>query len=221
MSAFVVHDLKNLVAQLGLMTRNAERHRDNPEFQADMLATVENVRERMQGLLLQLRAGATPVEKPAPVDLAEALQAAVAARPLLRPSPQIGATEAMPALTVLAHRDRLERVIGHLIQNAAEACNPTSGRVELLMRREGTTAVIEVRDNGCGMTEAFLREKLFQPFTSTKTHGMGIGAFESREYLRELGGGLEVESTEGVGTIFRIRLPLVRTGAAGAEASTD
>lgn len=233
MSAFVVHDLKNLVAQLGLMTKNAQRHRDNPEFQADMLATVENVMERMQGLLLQLRVGAKPVEKPAPVNLAEVLQAAVAARRALRPEPRIVRWQAAvesgeqagdrddPAqgeavrddLFVMAHRDRLERVIGHLIQNAAEACDPSTGRVELALREQDGRAVIEVRDNGRGMSEAFLREKLFQPFTSTKAHGMGIGAFESREYLRELGGALEVESTEGVGTIFRVRLPLARAGA--------
>jgi signal transduction histidine kinase len=113
-------------------------------------------------------------------------------------------------LFVMAHRDRLERVIGHLIQNAAEACDPATGRVELTLGEQDGRAVIEVRDNGRGMSESFLREKLFQPFTSTKAHGMGIGAFESREYLRELGGMLEVESTEGVGTIFRVRLPLAR-----------
>src|SRR5256885_14862372 len=69
MSAFVVHDLKNLVAQLSLMLRNAERHRDNPEFQRDMLSTVENVVEKMHKLMLQLRTGATPVENPRPVAL--------------------------------------------------------------------------------------------------------------------------------------------------------
>lgn len=208
MSAFVVHDLKNLVAQLGLMTKNARKHRDNPEFQADMLATVENVMERMQGLLLQLRAGARPVEAPAPVDLQRAVSAAIDARAALRPAPTLLAT---PSGTdrpiVMAHQDRLERVIGHLIQNASEACSPDDGRVEIAIDGDPTTAVIEVRDNGRGMSEAFIQDKLFQPFTSTKAHGMGIGAFESREYLKELGGALDVESREGVGTIFRIRLP--------------
>ncbi len=233
MSAFVVHDLKNLVAQLGLMTRNAQRHRGNPEFQDDMLATVENVMERMQGLLLQLRPGNKPVEKPAPVKLAEVLLAAVAARRGLRPEPLISIDEGCTAsaaagsrtasapatangcaignaareAATLAHRDRLERVIGHLVQNAAEACGP-EGHVELRLRCEGEQALIEVEDNGQGMSDAFVRERLFQPFESTKAHGMGIGAFESREYLREIGGALEVSSSEGVGTLLRIRLPL-------------
>ncbi|MCZ2099489.1 MAG: PEP-CTERM system histidine kinase PrsK [Anaerolineae bacterium] len=121
MSAFVVHDLKNLVAQLGLMTKNAQRHRDNPEFQADMLATVENVMERMQGLLRQLRAGARPVEPRAPVALAAALSGALAARRGLHPEPRLAIDAELARASVLAHRDRLERVIGHLVQNAAEA----------------------------------------------------------------------------------------------------
>ena len=208
MSAFVVHDLKNLVAQLGLMTRNAQRHRDNPEFQADMLATVENVMERMQGLLLQLRAGARPVEQPAPVPVAGALAGAVAARRGVRPEPEVAVDETVARASVLAHRDRLERVIGHLIQNAAEATGP-SGMIRVRARRDGDQALIEVEDNGKGMSEDFMRSRLFRPFVSTKAHGMGIGTFESREYVRELGGSLDVRSREGAGTVFTIRLPLM------------
>ncbi|MGD9944401.1 MAG: XrtA/PEP-CTERM system histidine kinase PrsK [Burkholderiaceae bacterium] len=215
MSAFVVHDLKNLVAQLGLLTRNAQRHRDNPEFQADMLATVENVMERMQGLLLQLRAGTKPVEQPAPVPLADTLRQAVAAKRGLKPEAEVEIATEIGEHAVLAHRDRLERVIGHLVQNAAEACGP-SGMIRVRARREGGLAVIEVEDNGKGMSEAFIRSRLFKPFVSTKAHGMGIGTFESREYVKELGGSLDVESREGLGTIFRIRLPL--SGAAEPSA---
>ncbi len=214
MSAFVVHDLKNLVAQLGLMTKNAQRHRDNPEFQADMLATVENVMDRMQGLLLQLRAGARPVEQPAPVPLAAAIAGAAAARGGLRPEPEIVVDASVDSASVLAHRDRLERVIGHLIQNAAEASGP-SGKIRVLARRDGNEALIEVEDNGKGMSEDFIRSRLFRPFVSTKAHGMGIGTFESREYVRELGGRLDVRSAEGEGTVFTIRLPL--SGAARTQ----
>ncbi len=207
MSAFVVHDLKNLVAQLSLMLRNAQRHRDNPEFQADMLSTVENVIERMQGLLLQLRVGARPVEQPAPVRIADALTRAVAGRRGLQPEPTLEIDESVAARSVLAHADRLERVIGHLLQNAADASDD-SGIIRVRARTEDGEAHIEVEDNGKGMNEEFVRTRLFRPFSSTKAHGMGIGTFESREYVRELGGSLEVESREGAGTTFRIRLPL-------------
>ena len=110
--------------------------------------------------------------------------------------------------SVLAHRDRLERVIGHLIQNAVEATGP-SGMIRVRARRDGPQALIEVEDNGKGMSEDFMRSQLFRPFVSTKAHGMGIGTFESREYVRELGGSLDVRSREGAGTVFTIRLPLM------------
>jgi putative PEP-CTERM system histidine kinase len=208
MSAFVVHDLKNLVAQLGLIMNNAQRHGDNPEFQADVLETVQNVMARMQGLLLQLRAGARPVAPPAAVPLNETLASAVASKHGLRPTPEVEIDAAVGDRSVLAHRDRLERVIGHLVQNAAEATGP-SGRICVRARRDGGDALIEIEDNGTGMSEDFLRNRLFSPFVSTKPHGMGIGAFESREYVREIGGSLDVESTRETGTVFTIRLPLL------------
>ena len=214
MSAFVVHDLKNLVAQLSLLMANAARHRDNPEFQQDMLDTVENVLGRMQGLLMQLRAGTRPIEPPGPVPLGPALEAATRSRRGTRPEPTLEVAPELQHAAVLAHRDRLERVIGHLVQNAAEA-TPRDGRITVRARREGSTARIEVEDTGKGMSERFIREQLFKPFESTKEHGMGIGAFESREYVRELGGSLEVESREGAGSLFRIRLPLALATANG------
>lgn len=208
MSAFVVHDLKNLVAQLSLMLRNAQHHRDNPEFQTDMLSTVENVIERMQGLLLQLRAGTRPVERPAPVRILEALERAVGRRRGLQPEPTLAIDASIAERSVLAHAERFERVIGHLLQNAADASAP-SGSIRVRAAPEGNQALIEIEDNGEGMSEEFIHTRLFRPFSSTKAHGMGIGTFESREYVRELGGSLEVDSREGSGTTFRIRLPLI------------
>ena len=214
MSAFVVHDLKNLVAQLTLLMANAARHRHNPEFQQDMLDTVENVLGRMQGLLMQLRAGTRPIEPPGAVPVIGAIEAAIRAKRAMKPQPELVVAPELRHAAVLAHRDRLERVIGHLVQNAAEA-TPNDGKIWIRVQREGENALVEVEDTGKGMSEQFIREQLFKPFESTKDHGMGIGAFESREYVRELGGSLEVESRERAGTVFRIRLPLALATAAG------
>ena len=101
----------------------------------------------------------------------------------------------------------MERVVGHLIQNAIEAC-PRDGRVLVTLRRQDDNAVIEIRDNGAGMSEEFMRSRLFKPFETTKSAGMGVGVFESREYIQELGGRLDVASREGEGTSFTIILPL-------------
>lgn len=206
LSAFVVHDLKNLVSQLSLLAENAERHRNDPNFQADMLATVRNVLERMRSLLLQLRAGTRPIESPMPVVLVEILERVRHAKRMQRPAPVLDIAPGMRTIKVRAHAERLERVIGHLVQNAVEAC---SARGSVIVRAgiEADMVIVEVIDNGKGMSERFIRNRLFRPFTSSKPHGMGIGTFESREYIREIGGRLDVQSRIGAGTTFRIALP--------------
>ncbi|MQA36951.1 PEP-CTERM system histidine kinase PrsK [Rugamonas sp. FT29W] len=210
MSTFVVHDLKNLVSQLSLLLVNAERHKSNPAFQEDMLETLAHSLAKMKTLLLKLRRDELP-ERSEPLPLAPLLAQVVRDCAQLEPRPVLepGGTE----LVVLANRQRLERVIGHLIQNAVEA-TPRNGRVALRLLRSGAAAVIELSDTGHGMSEQFIRERLFQPFESTKSAGMGIGVFESREYAREIGGRLEVSSAPSRGTTFRLVLPLHADAAA-------
>jgi len=206
LSTFVVHDLKNLVAQLSLMMSNAEKHRDNPEFQRDMMETVDLSVQKMKLMLQKLSRTASP-ERASPLEIgpllaqAVALKAAFEPRPLLEIGPQ--------GLRVLAEAERLERVLGHLIQNAIEA-TPRDGRVTVRLSRAGESVQIEVSDTGCGMSEEFIRERLFKPFDSTKSAGMGIGAFESREYIHQLGGQLQVRSQLDQGTTFTVSLPLYR-----------
>jgi len=204
MSAFVVHDLKNLVSQHSLLLSNLDKHRHKPAFQEDMIETIAQSVEKMKRLLLQLRGGFT-LEPPAPLALAELVQQVVAAKSGLKPVPRLGDGDG--ALSVVAHRARLERVIGHLIQNAIEA-TPPEGRVEVRILRQNGTAVISITDTGCGMSEQFMRYRLFKPFESTKATGMGIGTYEAQEYVRELGGRIEVETREAQGTIVRVVLPL-------------
>lgn len=212
MSAFVVHDLKNLVAQLQLLLKNAQRHGTNPEFQRDMLATVEHAVGRMNHLMQQLRSGAEPIERPGPVDLcvvADRLRRRFGAQR------QQVAFDVEQGVVVLGHEDRLERVFGHLLQNAIDASGDNP-RVRLQMRRDGAQAVVEVADQGVGMSAEFVRERLFKPFQSTKAAGMGIGAYESQQYVASLGGRIQVDTAPGAGTTVRVFLPLVATRSAGA-----
>jgi len=203
MSAFVVHDLKNLVAQLSLLLKNAERHQDKPEFRKDMLATVEHVVGRMNQLLLQLRAGTTPIEAPRAVSLNALAERIGRAKAAQKPSV---AVDAPAAVFAFGHEDRLERVIGHLVQNALEA-TPPDGQVALRVYEEGEYAVVEVSDTGVGMSPDFVRERLFKPFQSTKPTGMGIGAYESAQYVGELGGRILVDSRPEAGTRVKVFLP--------------
>src|SRR5262249_36609933 len=202
MSAFVVHDLKNLVAQLSLLLSNADRHKHEPAFQQDMIETVAHSVEKMSRLLFQLRGGYT-LEAPKPVSLEELLRQVVAARSGLKPAPRLEVRDG--SMSVVAHRARLERVIGHLVQNAIDA-TPAEGNVVVQLLRQNSSAVIEIADTGCGMSEQFIRYRLFKPFESTKAAGMGIGTYETQQYVRELGGRIHVESREARGTTFRVDL---------------
>jgi putative PEP-CTERM system histidine kinase len=205
MSAFVVHDLKNLIAQLALLLKNAERHRDKPEFQADMLDTIAHVVKRMNYLMLQLGSGTTPIEKVRSVELISLVQNIVRAKAVHNRLIQFDSAKQVRAL---AHEERVERVIGHIVQNAIEASNPDSGVVFIRVFRLENCAVLEIRDEGCGMSEDFVRRQLFHPFQTTKRQGMGIGMYESFEYINSVGGSISVESELGVGTRFSVFLPL-------------
>lgn len=204
MSAFVVHDLKNIVTQLSLMMKNAKRLSHNPEFQQDMLMTVENSLDRMRQLMLQLREGATPPGTAFGVNLGtiiRRIEAVVAAR-----GRKLEVQLSEPVVT-RGHEDRLERVIGHVVQNAFDATDP-SGRVWVNLDRLGSQARIVVGDTGKGMSRDFIRDRLFKPFQTTKQAGMGIGAYESFQYVQELGGHIEVDSELGQGTTVKMLLPL-------------
>ncbi|MBE2257352.1 MAG: PEP-CTERM system histidine kinase PrsK [Rhodobacteraceae bacterium] len=217
MSAFVVHDLKNIVAQLSLMLKNAERHRDNPEFQKDMLMTVENSVERMRQLMLQLREGATPLDGPRGIDLADAVRRIQTAKSGQGRDVELTIEE---RLVARGHEDRIERVIGHLVQNALEATEQ-GGRVWLRLARQGSNALVEVGDTGHGMSPEFVRERLFKPFQTTKPTGMGIGAYESFQYVNELGGRLSVDSAVDVGTQVKLLLPLFDAGSVSDSADSS
>jgi len=204
MSAFVVHDLKNIVTQLSLMMKNAKRLGDNPEFQQDMLMTVENSLDRMRQLMLQLREGATPPGTAFGVNLGgiiQRIEAVAAGR---------GRTlevQLLESVVTRGHEERLERIIGHVVQNAFDATDP-SGRVWLNLDRSSGQARIVVGDTGQGMSQDFIRDRLFKPFQTTKQAGMGIGAYESFQYVQELGGRIEVDSELNKGTTVKMLLPL-------------
>jgi putative PEP-CTERM system histidine kinase len=204
MSTFIVHDLKNLIFQLSLLVANAGKHKDNPEFQKDMMETLDNSVKKMKLLLHKLNSGDS-IEGAAPLSLDKLLSQAVALKSQFEPQPTLELLDS--GLVLLANWGRMERVVGHLIQNAIEASG-RDGKVTVRLRRQDGNAVIEVCDNGIGMSQEFIRDRLFKPFETTKSAGMGVGVFESREYIQELGGQLDVTSREGAGTTFTITLPL-------------
>ena len=205
LSAYVVHDLKNILAQQALIVSNAEKHKSNPAFVDDVIDTIRNSVERMTRLMEQMRSGMRGSEARA-VSLNRVLSDVVFRRAAQKPVPALE----LPGeeLVVTADREQLATVFNHMVQNAQEA-TPEDGSITVRLSDSAGQAIIEVEDTGCGMDAAFVQDRLFRPFDSTKgLTGMGIGVFESREVVRALGGDIAVRSTPGKGSSFRITLPL-------------
>jgi putative PEP-CTERM system histidine kinase len=214
MSTFIVHDLKNLVAQLSLMVPNARQHMHNPAFQRDMLETITHASQKMSLMLQKLHRNDVP-QPPETVELAPLLRRTVALWCAATPRPSLQCD--VVGLRVMADASMLQRVLGHLLQNAIEA-SPPDGQVRLRLTAAAAGALVEISDSGAGMSAQFIRERLFKPFDTTKPAGMGVGAFECRSYIVELGGTIEVDSAPEQGATFRVWLPAAAASAPG-EAS--
>jgi putative PEP-CTERM system histidine kinase len=206
--AFVLHDLKNVVSQLGLVSRNAEKHIAKPEFQEDLLATLDGSLKKMNDLLALLgqKPGASRAAspEPEPVDIAHILSLVTAA--LRRQHPDILLNGADEPVEIMGDAGRLEAMVTHLVQNAIDA-SKADAPVAVTLTRNPRTVRIEIADRGHGMSAAFVRDELFRPFRSTKTSGFGIGAFEARTIAETHGGRLDVASRPGEGSRFTITLP--------------
>jgi putative PEP-CTERM system histidine kinase len=200
--AFILHDIKNLVSQLSLVARNAERHADNPEFRADMVATLQSSVGKMNDLLARLAPhSSSRVQTVEAQPLLPILTAAIAAKRRDREVQLLGDANQY----AIADAGALEQAVSHLIQNAIDASSGTP--VTVRVSRDGASIAISISDKGIGMDGDFIRNRLFQPFASTKSGGFGIGAFEARSLVSAMGGQLSVDSVQGRGTTFTITLP--------------
>ncbi len=218
LSSFVVHDLKNLVAQLSLVSSNAKKHLHSPGFLEDALGTLDNATAKMNRMLAQLRKGRLEDSATELVNLKPVLHKVMKARAADRPAPALRCFDETVIIETEPHR--LADIIDHLVQNAQEA-TPDDGKIEVRLRRDDNWAIVEIEDTGCGMSPEFVSERLFRPFDTTKGNaGMGIGVYESREFVTSHGGRVTVSSNEGRGTTFVIRLPLGDGGAPAIEEDT-
>jgi putative PEP-CTERM system histidine kinase len=207
--AFILHDIKNLVSQLSLLARNAERHADNPEFRADMVATLQGSVGKMNDLLARLAPhSSSRIQRVEAQPLRAIVSSAIAAKRGDHEVKLLGDASLRAAVDPAA----LEQALGHLVQNAVEASPPDEPVTVKVAGEEGSVS-IAISDHGPGMDGEFVRNQLFQPFASTKAGGFGIGAFEARSLIAAMGGRLSVDSRSRQGTTFTIQLP----GAAPAS----
>lgn len=203
LTAFIMHDLKNLIAQQALVVQNAAKHKENPAFVEDAIRTIDNSVKRMNNLLKRLQQNEPSETRSTSVTsaLIDAIKKCQDAQPL--PSLRIECED----IKISTDYDGFIMVLTHVIQNAQEA-TPESGFIDVILSATNQDLVIKIEDNGRGMTEDFLRNHLFKPFETTKSgKGMGIGAYQTKEFVNSLGGSVLVESNVGEGTTFTITIP--------------
>lgn len=207
-STYVIHDIKNLVAQLSLISSNAEKHKDNPLFMDDVFKTINNSVVKMNKMM-DVVSGKTSGNKASKVNLITVLEELVHNRQIAggKPVPILGCEST--SIFVKADKNQLVAILGHLVQNAQDATDD-DGKITISQKRSTEGVVIEIEDSGCGMTEAFIENELFKPFKTTKgSKGMGIGVYEAREIIHALGGQIQVVSEIGVGTRFTLTIPVI------------
>ncbi len=214
--AFMAHDLRNLANELTLSLANARKHIQNPEFQKDLLLSMEDSVAGMQRLLDKLSARQAVDPKPGATDFGQIVESSLARR--AKSAATVRLEVEGDGHLVACDPDQLISMSGHLLQNAIEAAGP-AGRITVRLRREGDTSVLEVDDDGPGMTPEFVHEHLHHPFRSTKPGGFGLGLYECRELARKAGGDLAIDSAPGRGTTARLRLPIARPDAPDRIAS--
>ncbi|MGK0442063.1 MAG: putative PEP-CTERM system histidine kinase [Pseudohongiellaceae bacterium] len=206
LSAFIMHDLKNLIAQQALVVENAAKHKDNPAFIEDAINTIDNSVTRMNTLLKKLQQ-----DKPSnirTVDLDSTLTEMIKKCQQHSPHPSLHIRS--HGLKIYADPDRFIMTLVHIVKNAQDATSQ-NGFIDVTLEAEDNFAIICIEDNGCGMSQDFIKTQFFKPFSTTKSgKGMGIGVYQTKAYIESIGGSVAVDSAKGVGTQFTVRLPTIK-----------
>jgi putative PEP-CTERM system histidine kinase len=203
--AFVAHDIKNVANQLALLVSNADHHIDDPEFRADMMATLRGSVDKIQSMLARLKS--PEIQPPSRLDAANRL------RSLNNASWSRGAVGVVLDIgdqtgDIAMEPTAFDAVMNHLIDNAVEASTPGE-IVSVQIERDEMSLVVTITDRGIGMTDAFIHDQLFRPFTSSKASGFGLGAFQARELVHAAGGSFTISSTVNLGTVIRLKFPIL------------
>ncbi|PPD35082.1 MAG: PEP-CTERM system histidine kinase PrsK [Methylomonas sp.] len=208
LSAYLVHDLKNIAAQMALIVKNSDKHKHNPEFIDDTVDTLKHAVNKMQHIIEQLKQGKTSTIATSQVNLVDVIK---------RIHHQHNGTPPLQVETTLTEcfiktdQAKLTNVLSNLVQNAQDATQRPDGYVKLVLTAIADYAVIRIIDNGTGMTSSFIAERLFKPFDTTKGNaGMGIGAYEARDFVLKSSGQIDVESQPDHGTTIILQLPLIK-----------
>ena len=205
LSAFFVHDLKNLASRLSLTLQNLPAHFDNPEFREDLLKGISQSVQKIEAMCSRL----SPLSRELEVESTQADLNQLVSETVSGLDGSLRAhleQDLEPLPMVLIDPEEIQKVLVNLVLNASEAVGK-DGRIHVATRGRNGWVELSVTDNGRGMSSEFVSRDLFKPFHTTKKHGLGIGLFHSKKIVEAHHGRLEVETEEGRGTTFRVMLP--------------
>jgi signal transduction histidine kinase len=209
----VLHDIKNAAAMLSLAMVNAPAHIDNREFQRDLLALIDDALKRMTRVLKRLKTlKGEMVPTIQEVDIDRILSEC--RRVLAKKLPNIVIElKNNPEVTINIDPAWIEHILENLLLNALEAGGPGT-RVQIGVVDGSSRFVdLEIMDDGPGIPLDLLPDRLFQLFTTGKQNGSGIGLWQVKQYVANLGGTVEAENVEGGGAKFVVRLPIDRASS--------
>ena len=209
MVSFIMHDLKNLTNSLSLVNQNAKYNMDNPEFQKDAMKTIEDTVFRMKELIERLSSLPRDIElKKESVELKGMVHKVLKKMPVSNNTKNVVVTEEIDDIPLVSiDPEAMEMVFINLLSNAYESIQ-RDGKIKVGASLNGTYVDIMISDNGIGMSKEFIEKSLFQPFKTTKKGSFGIGLYQCKAVIEAHNGKIKVDSEEGKGTIFTVKLPV-------------
>ena len=206
MSTFFVHDLKNTTSTLSLMLQNLSIHFGDPNFREDCQRSLSRSVTHLKDLISRL----TQLRHELKIQKTEGDLNDIVTSTLRDVQDGEGfsiARDLRPLPRILMDPEQIQKVVTNLILNAREAIK-AAGAIRVQTAKENGWVLFSVADDGCGMSDEFIRQSLFKPFQTTKKSGLGIGLFHSKAIVEAHQGRIEVESEVGKGTTFRVLLPI-------------
>jgi signal transduction histidine kinase len=216
LAAAVAHEIRNPLnaVSMGIQRLRAEFEPAERDEYRRMVDLVQGEVRRLNGIVEEFLSLARPIQlRPELVPVAALLDEI---RQLVEPQARQAGIELeqalMPSLPdIRADRDRIKQVLLNLVLNGIEAM-PTGGRLTLGAAASSAALTLMVTDTGSGIPPELL-PRVFEPYVTTKTRGLGLGLAIARRIVEAHGGRIEAESQVGQGTSFRITLP--REGPVG------
>ena len=211
----IVHDMKNLAFRLSALLQNMDEHYDTPLFRQNVAEILNDTVKKMDRIVKQFRENQQQVVVKLRVDVNQILKKLMEEFSKHHTHGVQLKTELTELPLIWADPFYMHNAFQSLMQNGMDAM-PKGGVLEVRTRtirqRKKQKIQVEISDTGIGMTESFVQNELFHPFTTTKEKGLGLGLFTSQQIFALHGGTIQVLSTPGSGTMFRVTLPVEENG---------